>query len=220
MSDKHFSLIFRGDIVFGENILAVKQKVKALFKASDAQLERLFCGKPIALKTNLNQAQATKYQAVLKQAGIIVSLEPHTQKTPATKIPSKTSDAQWQLKPRGSLLQDAKADPVVKPIATDHIDVAAQSGYLLKDSERPPEETSKIDMDALNWDLSREGETLLKASEKHASVKANIDTSALSVSEQNGELLQAHEKAKISPININTDHLTLANNTLGNITQH
>jgi hypothetical protein len=66
MTDQ-YSVIFRGDIVLGKNLVDVKQKLAQLFKVDDARIERMFTGKPIPLKANIALVQAKKYQAVLAQ---------------------------------------------------------------------------------------------------------------------------------------------------------
>lgn len=59
MADQ-YSVIFRGDIVLGKNLVEVKQKLAQLFKVDAPRIERMFTGKPVPLKANIGLVQAKK----------------------------------------------------------------------------------------------------------------------------------------------------------------
>ncbi len=232
MTDAGFSVVFRGDIVIGENLLDVKQKLKKIFKTSDERIDALFTGKPVPLKTNLSKTEAEKYQTILKQAGVIVSLESSS----ATKASVTTNNSSvskkdvmssregsaettgnknfqsWELKPTGSLLQDKKLVSEPMPINTDHIQVKAQEGNLLNESERSTDPEPPIDIDSLNWDLTAHGEALLKETEKKIVEQLNIDTDTITLAENNGNLIRDEERKKVKPVEVDISHLTLINN--------
>ncbi len=69
-----YDLIFSGEIDDSVGEEKVRQNVAALFKASPAQVEKLFSGKTVVLKNGLDEATAKKYQAALKKAGAVCQL--------------------------------------------------------------------------------------------------------------------------------------------------
>jgi hypothetical protein len=231
MSDERYAIIFRGDITVDQNLAEVKQRLKRLFKADDARIDKLFSGRPVPLKRELSQDEAARYQAVLKQAGAIVAIESMTALKLAASsassplaAPSNTSpeaqvssanpsseQANWQLAPAGSRLQDKKegAERIVE-IATDHLKVMPQDGNIIKEGERPLASMATVDMDALDWELTPYGEALLKESERASISSAEIDTSNLSVLETSGDLLKDAERPKLKPVEVDISGLSMA----------
>jgi hypothetical protein len=91
MSEPGFDIIFRGDIVFGQSVVEVKQRLQQLFKADAARIDALFCGRPVPLKRNLDRASAEKYRAVLHKAGIEVELRPAQASAESTTFHTMTA---------------------------------------------------------------------------------------------------------------------------------
>ncbi len=225
-----YSVIFRGDIVLGKNLVEVKQKLAQLFKVDDARIERMFTGKPVPLKANIALTQAKKYQSVLTQAGIVTeivdassvstkkvppktspkpsaSVDGHSIKTPENKT---TASADFSLAPVGSDLVEGKPDEESKPVLVDHLSLAEQQGNIIKDDERLAPLPATVDTENLDWDLTEVGEDLLKPSE-HKEVEAidlNIDN--ISLSDAGGELLTNDEKKVVKDADIDTSHIKLS----------
>ena len=74
MEQPLFELIFEGQIVEGQSVPAVQANMAQLFKASEAQIGKMFAGSRVVLKNKLDKATALKYQAVLKKNGAIVKI--------------------------------------------------------------------------------------------------------------------------------------------------
>ena len=53
MPDSLFDIVFTGQLAEGFELAAVKQKVSQLFKLDADKTNRLFLGKPVTLKKNL-----------------------------------------------------------------------------------------------------------------------------------------------------------------------
>ena len=53
-------VFFRGDLVAGEKIVDVRERLKKLFKANDEQLQRMFSGRPIAIRRGIDSATAAR----------------------------------------------------------------------------------------------------------------------------------------------------------------
>jgi len=67
-----YNLIFQGEIVDGASLEEVKIKVARLFNANEEKTNRLFSGKPIIIKKNLDNESTQKYISVLKKAGAVI----------------------------------------------------------------------------------------------------------------------------------------------------
>ncbi len=70
MSDK-FSVVLSGNIADGFELSQVKGNIANVFKLPLEKVERLFTGKPVALKRGIGKAQAMKLRNVLARAGAL-----------------------------------------------------------------------------------------------------------------------------------------------------
>lgn len=69
-----FELVFKGELAENFAVDQVKTNVGKLFKASPAQVEHMFSGKPVVLRNRLDSATAKKYLAILRKNGAVCSL--------------------------------------------------------------------------------------------------------------------------------------------------
>jgi hypothetical protein len=65
-----FQLIFKGECVADTDPATARSNARQLFKANDAQLDRMFSGKPVVIRNQLDQTQAGKYRALLQKHGM------------------------------------------------------------------------------------------------------------------------------------------------------
>jgi hypothetical protein len=65
-----FQLIFKGECVAGTNPATARSNAQQLFKANDAQLDRMFSGKPVVIRNQLDEVEAEKYRALLQKHGM------------------------------------------------------------------------------------------------------------------------------------------------------
>ncbi|MEO0443165.1 MAG: hypothetical protein AAFZ92_05410 [Pseudomonadota bacterium] len=236
MSDQHYAVIFRGDIMPGHQLIKVKENLQKVFAVDEQRINQLFTGQPVSLKKNLSREAAQRYQSLLRKAGADVTikdLQPDAtaashQPTEVDKNQAKadssttkrdhqgpeateTDSDQWQLAQVGSLLADAQQRPDAAPqrVDTDHLTLAPQKGNLIKDSEREATAEAAIDMDSLDWALSAYGEALLKEEERSKTPTVAVDTSQLTVAEAGADLVPEAEKVKPTPVKVDTSHLQL-----------
>ena len=59
MDTTHFSLIFEGKTNPYLDIATIKKNLAGLFKSNIHQVERLFSGKPVVIKTFLNSTESS-----------------------------------------------------------------------------------------------------------------------------------------------------------------
>ena len=71
-----YQLVFKGECVSGVDESTARQQAKALFKASDDQVAKMFSGGRVVIRNNLDGQTAQKYQAALKKNGMIAYIEP------------------------------------------------------------------------------------------------------------------------------------------------
>ncbi|POA25928.1 MULTISPECIES: DUF805 domain-containing protein [unclassified Pseudomonas] len=75
MSEHRFKIVFDGALLPGVDITTAKLNLAQLFKSDVAAIERLFSGKPVALKHDLSHADAQTYLNALSKTGIDARIE-------------------------------------------------------------------------------------------------------------------------------------------------
>ncbi|WP_101758351.1 hypothetical protein [Oceanicoccus sp. KOV_DT_Chl] len=70
-----YSVIVTGEIAAGFELDQVKANIGQRFKLGEAQLNKLFAGKPVALSRGLEKEQALKMRAKLVKAGAQVAVK-------------------------------------------------------------------------------------------------------------------------------------------------
>jgi uncharacterized membrane protein YhaH (DUF805 family) len=76
MSDNRFKIVFDGALLPGVESTTAKLNLAELFKTDVAAIERLFTGRPVALKRDLSRSDAETYLTALKNAGVDARIEP------------------------------------------------------------------------------------------------------------------------------------------------
>ncbi len=75
MSENRFKIVFDGALLPGVEITTAKLNLADLFKSDVSAIERLFSGKPVALKRDLSHADAQTYLDALSRTGIDARIE-------------------------------------------------------------------------------------------------------------------------------------------------
>lgn len=76
MSSQEYDLTFYGELVPGADLEDCKAKLAQLLKANPAQIEKMFSGQRVVLKSKLDAATGEKYLAAIKARGALCKLEP------------------------------------------------------------------------------------------------------------------------------------------------
>ncbi|MFT3733878.1 MAG: hypothetical protein QM776_02430 [Rhodocyclaceae bacterium] len=71
-----FRIVFTGRIRDGLTLESVRQAVTSRLSASSMQVERIFSGRKVVLKTGLEQEPARTYASRLERLGMVVTVEP------------------------------------------------------------------------------------------------------------------------------------------------
>jgi hypothetical protein len=84
MSEQHYDIFFRGEVLDGFELDAVKTQVGQLFKAPPEKVEQLFSGKVIPLKKDLDKATAAKFKQALEKAGAKIYIKLAAESAPVS----------------------------------------------------------------------------------------------------------------------------------------
>jgi len=66
-----YSVIFSGKVAEGFEVDQVKQNMAQVFKLSAEKVDKLFSGKPVAIKRSVDQSSALKFRNVMAKAGAL-----------------------------------------------------------------------------------------------------------------------------------------------------
>ncbi|MCF4995747.1 DUF805 domain-containing protein [Pseudomonas syringae] len=78
MSEPRYKIVFDGALQPGVDITTAKLNLADLFKSDVAAIERLFTGRPVALKRELSHSDAQTYLQALQKTGIEPRIESET----------------------------------------------------------------------------------------------------------------------------------------------
>ena len=219
------SVIFRGDIVLGKNLVDVKQKLAQLFKVDDARIERLFTGKPVPLKANTSLAQAKKYQAILNQAGIVTVIIDNSAanananantNTASEKSAAKTTAAasiapviNSDVNATASVETATSSKTATTTVAPTTTFSLAPAGSDLLDSKQ---QASVAPVDTAHLSLSPQEGNIVKEDERLAPLPATIDLDSLEwdIADAGEILLKESEREKIQALDIDTNDLSIS----------
>ena len=220
MKKQQYDIIFTGDIREGFLLDHVKSKAAQLFKLNEQKCQQLFQQKPVALKSNLDQATALKYQKILTQIGMVVLVQAKSDlnnqdNTSSLSVPSSapnddlSDSSNWTIDAPGTLLSPQKA-PVSATLPDSQLTIAPQQGNILRSDELAPAAVPEIDFTLLDAiEISTLGDDLLSANEAAIRPSVIVDVSHLSVQEAGADLLNDNEKASVPKVNIDTSQLSL-----------
>ncbi|SDJ88940.1 hypothetical protein [Microbulbifer yueqingensis] len=160
MSEIRYSLIFRGDLVPGYTAEDVKANLARLFKAGPGTVEKLFSGRPLAIKKGLPEAQARQMLAALEKAGAQAALKAEGE-APAAQKPAAAA-------PRPA----PESRPGPRPEAAGGLSVAPMDGNLVKDHER--ERKSEVQVEVGHLSLKPQQGNLVDESEQKRAPAARV----------------------------------------------
>ena len=156
MPSEQFDIYFSGQMMEGQDPALVRDRIRALFKASDGQMQLLFSGKPTAIKRGLDMESASRYRLAFRKAGALVeilpaksgagdqamallpantgSLEEFAPRVPPLPLPDISA---MELASPGTDL-DPSAPPAPARLATGDLSLVAGDDWTLEDCQPPP----------------------------------------------------------------------------------
>jgi uncharacterized protein YlzI (FlbEa/FlbD family) len=71
-----YRIIFAGEVLPGHDVSAVKQQFIEQAKLSPERADRLFSGKPVTIKRDLDEVAARNYMETMEKSGVVVVVDP------------------------------------------------------------------------------------------------------------------------------------------------
>ncbi len=223
MSGASYHLVFRGEVLEGQDRTAVARRLAALLKLDAPKVRALFSGKPVVLKRNVPKDVAVRYQAAFRDAGARLRVTSAGQAStqsddagsghPGSGRP-RSADA-GSGRPRSADAGSAQAEASTrKPSLAERLaaqEAAAQSESSQAVSGRPIQATLPPDLEAGD-DLSvapAEGD-LVRSEERPVIPTVAVDVSHLSAAPPNsGSFADVLPPSPSPPPAPDTSHLEL-----------
>jgi hypothetical protein len=172
MAEGNYQVVFSGRIIDGAELDMVKRNVARVFNLDAERVEKLFCGRRLILKKQIDQVTAEKYQSTMQRAGAVCEIVDTTQAQPTSEAVTATAAASNTL----SEAEQGKVDAGVS---------LAEPGVPLVEHEAVPE----ANIDTAGMDMAEVGIQLV---EHEAVPEANIDTAGMDMAEVGIQLVE-HE---------------------------
>ncbi|MGQ7272729.1 hypothetical protein [Marinobacter sp. V034] len=174
-----YQLVFRGECTPQTDEATARANAMALFKATVDQVDRMFSGQRVVIRNKLDEAQAGKYEAVLRKHGMIAHIEPMEGTAPP---PPAASPAPVQAPepapttPQAPAASESSSQVPVEPgdrlqVAGEKVD-AILSGSSLRVEQAHDRLTEERHVDAPmfqhldEWTLAPAGSTLVEKKEE------------------------------------------------------
>jgi hypothetical protein len=146
MSETRYDIVFAGDLASGADPQAARARIQGLFNLPDDTLEKLFSGRPLAIKRGVDEATAARYREVFRDAGaLLVTVPAATEDTaPGAGEPAEAGDSgKLRLAPMDD--KPLETPPVHRPLIIDigYLSLVQGENWTLADCT-PPEPPARI----------------------------------------------------------------------------
>jgi hypothetical protein len=210
-----FNVVFRGDILPGHTLPAVKAQVAQLFKLDDARLAAVFSGKPVVLKKDCDAATAEKFKAALARVGADSEIRSSAaaQAAPAAIPPpvKAASPAPVATPPATPVAVRPAATPAATPAAASGAIKLAPVGPMLTEAERAAMRKPPVQVRIDHIGLEKRASSFMVADEKPAIAKRpEIKAPDFGVAAVGGDLLKDDEKRVYEELEIDLSAFEVA----------
>jgi len=149
MSEQRYDLSYRGLLIPGADPAEARRRLGAIFKLHEARLGRLFTGKPVIVKRDVDAATAARYERLFAQAGAELTVLPREYSEPAsaldpvpfagveTRHGTGIDTSRLSLAPVGGVLEELPP-PAAVQLDTSHLSLVSGNDWTLEDCEPPP----------------------------------------------------------------------------------
>jgi hypothetical protein len=154
MADERFDLSYRGLIARGADPEDARRRLTAIFKLTDQGVERLFTGKPVIVKRNVDKAAAAQFEKIFSSAGAVLTVTPAEGQEAAG---SRSGEAQpaghgaappLSLAPQGGALEEPPSS-VSAEVDISYLSLVPGDDWTLEDCEPPPTPIPEPDLSYL-----------------------------------------------------------------------
>jgi len=185
-----YTIVFTGEINPAFTQSTVVNNLAVLFKKDSIFIEKLFRGKPVTIKRDLELESAKKYHTAMNNAGAVAQLidqetnEPVTDNKPGKEVESGTPTSKPEMQPTvltaaapGEIILNHTMPPE-PDINISHLSMSEAGEQLVQ-----PEIISPAIIDTSKIDLSASGSIL---SDEKMPGTPDIDTSKISLADTDG----------------------------------
>ncbi len=141
MADARFDLNFDGTVAPGADPATVRRQLKSAFKLDEEGLARLFSGKPVFVKRNVDTSVATQFERIFSRAGAILRVVPIQESGATAPAPGSDGDGPTPTAPPGlglapldSFIETPPEVKIVEP-DTSHLSLVPGPDWSLEDCE-------------------------------------------------------------------------------------
>lgn len=145
-----YKIVFRGDIAPGFTMMDVRAGLQEMFRLDDETVAKLFAGRPVAIKKNLDEPTARKWCDLLLKAGAIAECVAD-QAEEATHSESTQKSYGMEISPVGAdvLTPSERTPHASADIPTEHLSLDDVGADVLRESERKPFAERELDLSHL-----------------------------------------------------------------------
>lgn len=217
MTEPVYNLLFRGEVLEGQDRSAVARRLMVLLKIDAPKVKAMFSGRPVVLRRHVSKDVAARFQAAFREAGARLRVAPAeaaapasaataseatASEAPATGAPATKTTLAQRLAAQEAASSDAADDGrpgALEPVA----DLSAVSG-------RPAQQAVAVDLPGGGgWTLVPEGRDLVAEDELPRSRPVVVDVSHLSAAPANSGSLEDVLPPAVPPIVPDTSGLEL-----------
>jgi hypothetical protein len=156
MADERFDLSYKGLIAPGADSDRARERLSAIFKLTAKGAERLFTGKPVIVKRNVDATTAAQFEKVFAHAGAVLTVTP----VEGTGLPEAAvePDSTEPPKPQGIDTSHLSLAPAPDPVYLEepstfvfpdldlsHLSLVPGDDWTLEDCEPPSTPIPELD---------------------------------------------------------------------------
>ena len=137
MSER-YRLVFRGEVLDGQQKADVKERLGATLKVEGARLDAMFTGKAVVIRKDADTDTAARFQVAFKRAGArlrVLPVVPEPEEPveapaadalrPPTEPAAADAASGFRLAPVGALMSEPRPDPTPPTVDLSHLTLAS-----------------------------------------------------------------------------------------------
>jgi len=158
MPNQTYDVYFSGEIIDGNDPLETRRQVGNIFKIGQEQLEQLFSGKAVRIKSHVDEETASKYRVAFRNAGALIEIRSSQSEASgdsASTSGSDPSETLTLLPANTGSLEECAHQIRPQPLPDIAHLTLALPGVILDESPQP--EPPEIDTDNLSMEPPNSG---------------------------------------------------------------
>jgi hypothetical protein len=197
-----FNVVFAGDIAGRADPAVVRANVGKLFNASEAVVERLFSGQPVAVKKMVDRATAMKIRALMKQAGADARIVQVDEQGRPVAAAAEAAPVAAAAAPKAPPPPEGTMAARVETLAEQH--AREEAARPKPNAPPPPAVIERVE----TWALYPAGFLLSAPLPRPAAFVPKI--TGISVAAAGTDLISENEKPVVTPVQVDISGITVA----------